>query len=171
MANCLSKRQLQISNGLIDPTNLGEPLEAGWGVIVPADEDPAMRAPVQPLIQHRGDQIGRLPPIFTYESGMSVMDFLYHYGVRCGLAQVAKVPYYLLIPGDPATIPFRLQSGLSLEYATGRLHFDHPNAYAEYVERVLAHEQGGAPDAHKVLFWAPETPGDGADDNGPWGRW
>jgi hypothetical protein len=156
----LGERHLQASYALIDQTNLGEPLEAGWGVIVPAGEDLAMRAAVQPLIQHRGDQIGRLPPIFKYESGMSVTDFLNRYGVLSGLAQVDKVPYYLLILGDPARIPFGFQADLSLEYATGRLHFDDPSAYAEYVERVLAYEQGEARDVRKVLFWAPETPGD-----------
>src|SRR5215510_1406549 len=50
--------------------------EAGWGVIFPSGIDPAVRAALEPLIEHRRQQVGepKLFKIFEGQSGYQHVD-------------------------------------------------------------------------------------------------
>jgi hypothetical protein len=148
-----------------DAEHLDDPAEARWGVIFAAGEDNNIKQALEPLIRHRADQLKIEPKVFEYRPGWTVTDFLVKNGVARGLGEVDKVPYYLLIVGDPEKVPFRFQYELDGEYATGRMCFDGPEGYAAYVEHLIDYETSEAvPNAREAFFWATANEGDRATD-------
>ena len=144
-----------------DVTELGDPAEARWGVIFAASADDRIRQALAPLISHRAARLGFQPPVFTYQPGWSAADFLAAHGVGRGFGEVDKVPYYLLIVGSPAQVPFRFQYELDPEYAVGRLDFDDAAGYADYVARLIEYESAAVvPNAREAIFWATANRGD-----------
>jgi hypothetical protein len=152
----LSRRKSAPHYGM-DIDDLSDPTTARWGVIFADGESASIRQAIAPLIDHRARQLGGEPRIFEVAPNASAVDFLRDNGVERGLGKVALVPYYLLIVGDPARIPFRFQMDLNTEYATGRLDFDSADGYAAYVARLIAYEQAASlPNRREAAFWAPE---------------
>src|SRR5258708_2094613 len=144
-----------------DVHSLDDLSEARWGVVFATDEDERVKRALQPLIKHRADQLGFAPTIFEYKSGWTSVEFLANNGVGRGLGEVEKVPYYLLIVGDPTKIPFRLQYELDAEYATGRLCFDASDGYAAYIECLIDYETTSVvPSSREAMFWATANDGD-----------
>jgi hypothetical protein len=155
------KTFLEMASFGFDEDHLDEPSKAGWGVICTANEDAHVLAAVEELIRHRAKQfksdLVKQEPLI-YQPGASVVEFLDKHGVKRGIGQVAKVPYYLLIIGDPGKIPFRFQYELDSEYAVGRLHFERPEEYRAYIEQLIAYETAGVvPNRREAVFWAPEN--------------
>ena len=127
-----------------DPRNLAE---TGWGVVYAPGTSPEVKAALSPLLSHRRDQAGQGRSSYfqeyEYQPGETASRFLQRNGARCGAAADAdRVPYYLLLVGDPEAIPFTFQSELDVNYAVGRLHFDAAEDYARYARSVADLETG-----------------------------
>jgi len=134
-----------------DQTNLAE---TGWGVIFAAKDTraPAIREALKPLLKLRREQATQKDERYYqeylgaagYRPGDSYLDFLGRdpRNMGPGPANPAKVPYYLLIVGDPEAIPYRFQYQLDVQYAVGRIYFDTLEEYAQYAASVVATETG-----------------------------
>ena len=149
----------------VDPLQLSS---AGWGVIFAPDVEAGVKEALQPLLNHRKAQAsaeGREDYYQEYDlkKGFSKQSFLDHQKVPPGPADPESMPYYLLIVGDPRSIPFRFQSELDVQYAVGRIHFDHPEDYGRYAQAVISAETGDGPVAGRdVTFFSVENPDDRA---------
>lgn len=154
------------SSDIEDPTDLGE---AGWGVIFAEDTPSAVRRALEPLLTLRGDQAKDLYFDLSYQAGDTHQQFMSRIGVRPGPRVIPeKLPYYLLLVGDPAKMSFRFQSELDVQYAVGRIHFDNENpkdpdareAYAAYANAVVAAEEGRKRRREAISFFSVENPRD-----------
>lgn len=137
----------------VDPADVAQ---AGWGVVFLKDEDPAVVAALQPLIEHRRKQINNeaLVRVLEYRAGQEWQDWLDGNGVAAGSVVPTKVPYYLLLVGDPARMPFTFGQLLDVEYGVGRLHFDTPAEYAAYAASVIDYETAAAlPNRKEAVFF------------------
>jgi hypothetical protein len=150
----------------LDPARLEE---AGWGVVLPRSTEAApLLEALAPLLDLRRAQAARRQErgfrVFAgedgYRAGESKVDFLARHGAGPGPADPDKVPYYLLLVGDPEAIPFSFQYQLDVQYAVGRLAFDSLEDYRRYAESVAAAESGAAPRPRRAAFFAPAHPGD-----------
>jgi Peptidase family C25 len=144
--------------------------EAGWGVIFPHDIDPSIPEALSPLLEHRRAQASVDSPqrfrLFlgadAQRPGESHRDFLIRQGVLPeSPVSPDKLPYNLLVVGEPERIPFRFQYGLDVNYSVGRIAFETKEEYARYAESVVrAETQGGA--RRRVAFFGARNPDDRA---------
>jgi hypothetical protein len=125
----------------VDAQDLGQ---AGWGVVFAHDADPQIHAALAALLKLRTDQAGARYKEFSGTAGVRPDDtartWLTRQGVGPGQPQVKKVPYYLLVVGDPESISFRFQYELGLNYAVGRIVFDAVDEYLRYASTVVTHD-------------------------------
>ena len=143
------------------PKNLSE---TGWGVIFPAGDDPTIRKirdALSELLDYRKEQAGANKPHYYrefigddgYYPGITKSAFLQKYGATYSSADPENVPYYLLIVGDPETIPFSFQYQLDVQYAVGRIYFETLEEYASYARSVVMAEKGMVTRPRRLSFF------------------
>jgi endonuclease G, mitochondrial len=153
----------------VDPTRLDE---AGWGVIFPtyATSDPDREEKerrveeiceaLQPLLRLRQGQAGDRFADWCQGTGKRLRvgvdtknAYLARHGAGPGPADPDRVPYYLLLVGSPADIPYRFQSQLDVQYAVGRIHFPTLDEYAAYASNVVAVETSATKLPRRATFF------------------
>jgi hypothetical protein len=140
--------------------------QAGWGVIFAPDVSEADKEGLSPLLQLRrqqaGDRYQEFPEAKAYRSGDTKYSFLGRCGAGPGPVDPKKVPYYLLLVGSPASIPFPFQYQLDVQHAVGRLHLDGPEQYAAYAQSVVTADKGLAQRQREVSFFGVRNQADPA---------
>jgi hypothetical protein len=159
------RRHLGVKEG-VDPLDLAQ---AGWGVILPAGGDPAIREALQDLLELRAAQAGPRFRVFEgpagHRPGESKSAFLVRQGTDpSGPANPERVPYYLLIVGDPQRIPYVFQYQLDVQYAVGRIWFPRVEQYAQYAQSVVEAETGGIRRPRRVTCFGAQSPDDDATE-------
>jgi hypothetical protein len=110
-----------------------------------------MREALAPLLSLRQSQAGAryrdevVDPKFFYRPGESKNSWLARNGSGPGPVDPRKVPYYLLIAGDPQRIPYQFQYQLDVAHAVGRIHFETLDEYHSYARSVAAAEDPTQP--------------------------
>lgn len=115
----------------------------GWGVLWLEEEAPRLRQSLEPLLAHRRRQAGTLYRELSCKPFVLPRQFFADHGVAPGTIDPQRLPYFLLLVGDPERIPFELQYQLSINRAVGRLFFSDSADYERYAKAVVQAELGG----------------------------
>ncbi len=144
--------------------------EVGWGLVVADNDDMTIRDkadgadlpdPLRSLLEHRHGIILRHRPENSLDYLRRYTSSGNEYDVKIaspeyGVAEY-KIPYYLLLYGDPGAIPWEVQFHLNLSFAVGRLHLTGA-ALASYVDALI---QPIPADGRAAVIWSVDH---GTDD-------
>ncbi|HYI09918.1 MAG TPA: hypothetical protein VEK57_12710 [Thermoanaerobaculia bacterium] len=141
------------------------PLEAeraGWAVVIRRGDQATLSA-LQPLLKHRATTLGERVKVLQYE-GESREVWLAKHRVADSDIDPERVPYYLLVAGQSADIPFSFVHDLAVDYAVGRVEFDALDDYTQYAHRIVEYETSATlrQCARRVAFFGPRHEFDGA---------
>lgn len=151
-----------------DPTRIED---AGWGIVFPATASPkqvdAILEALNPLIEARRNKyykVLRGPQGYLWDSGrgQTFVRFLQENGASVGPVNPNQIPYYLLLVGDPQSIPYQFQYDLDTQYVVGRIYFERLEDTYNYARSVAEAESGKLKLSRKAAFFGPQNPGDDA---------
>lgn len=134
---------------------------AGWGVVfsssTPAAQKQAIKDALKPLLDLRHSQAGDLFKIFDdqtgYSPGLAAEQWLTARGSVLNVVDPTQgVPYYLLLIGSPAEIPFEFQYDLDTYFAVGRIAFESPQEYAQYAQNLVNFERSPGQQKRVAIF-------------------
>lgn len=156
---------------LPDLTDWRDP-RVGWGLVLRDDDRLPVQAraraddapePIRQLVADRGNA-----PVLRYargspKSSTSLMRYYEHGAQPAALPIEAaplgtaanSIPYYLLIYGGPADIPWSLQYTLNTRFAVGRLDLT-GDALTRYVTALISSWKGASSQPQRVLVWATD---------------
>jgi hypothetical protein len=143
----------------LDPSDLAQ---AGWGVVFARGTPPEIREALSDLLEDRKQRTGKRFRVLEYLPGETKRDFLRRHGAGPGPVDPEKVPYYLLLVGDPEAIPFEFQFHLSVQYAVGRLCLETLEDYRAYARNVATMDDRPPEGPQRAAFFAPTHPKDEA---------
>lgn len=122
--------------------------QVGWGLVL-AKDDPqadAVKEALMRLLNMRKEQAMERFFVFQGDEGLqhgqSKTQWVAARGVAPGNPNYDKLPYYLLLAGDPAHLPYTFEYQLGVAHATGRISFDAVEDYARYAQSVVDTESG-----------------------------
>lgn len=142
----------------VEPRDLAS---AGWCVVFAPDVKSDVKDALQPLLKHRSAQAGSFYKEYVYQTGQTKEQFLALHGADNGPADPNLVPYYVLLVGSPAALPFQFQYDLDVQYAVGRLFLEKAEDYGKYVEGVLTAERDeSVRPPRRLAFFAPSNEND-----------
>ena len=127
--------------------------KVGWGLIL--HQDAAIPAPIQELLDHRpGSPVLRYQPgIMTHlRNAAANVDIPLVQGPT-GIETPSSLPFYLLIYGSPADIPWELQFRLNQEFFVGRLDLEGA-ALENYVTALIDGWSESDADIEQALAWS-----------------
>jgi hypothetical protein len=164
------KNQAEESFAAVFGTDMNDLSKTGWAVIFAHDADPAIREALQELLDHRRGVAGPLyreyqgdgGKDYGYLPGQTWQDFRSAHAIGEGPAVPRQMPYYVLIVGDPETIPYSFQYQIDVQRAVGRIHFDTLDEYQRYAHSVVQAEKGKLSLPPQAAFWATHNNGDEA---------
>ena len=147
---------------VLDPNDLSE---AGWAVLFSPGTSDTVKKQLQPLIEHRRQQVGddRRFKIFEGADSFAPGDTAESWLARKGIAMQdvdppKGVPFYVMLVGSPQEIPFEFQYGLDLFWAVGRLWFPTPAEYGRYSESVVEYESAASvATSRQMAIFAPRN--------------
>lgn len=143
----------------LDPDDLEQ---AGWGVVWAPGLDPDIRQRMKPLLDLRRQQAGPLFQELEARPGETYLQFLVRFGAAVAPINPKRLPYYLLLVGGPAEIPFEFQYQLDVAHAVGRLSFDTPEEYGRYALGVVAAEDNGIRRPRRLAVFSVQNEDDPA---------
>ena len=147
--------------------------EAGWGVIFSSQPRAGVYEALKPLLDFRKAQASAVDELLYkeyvgltgYLPGDTKRKFLKRNGAAVsGVVDPKRMPYYLMIVGDPGEIPYEFQYQMDVQYGVGRLYFDEVEHYAQYAASVIAAERGELRLPRRAAFFDVSTEGDGATE-------
>ncbi|WP_327097138.1 hypothetical protein OIE68_46000 [Nocardia vinacea] len=152
--------------GAVFGVDLEDLEKAGWGVIFADGTSADVVKALSPLLKLRREQAGSRYCEYRGESAPRPLEtkrrWLARHKMGPGPANPEKVPYYLLLVGDPAALPYQFQYQLDVQYAVGRISFETTHQYSRYAQSVVAAERGERAKSKKITLFGPRNKGDRA---------
>jgi hypothetical protein len=118
------------------PIDYGNLAETGWGLVLPADGDPAIKEALAPLVELRRRESAEYFRILEMRPGESAPSFFGRYGATVLERNPRRMPLYLLLAGSPSMMSFDTENALTASSVVGRLYLSTPDDYARYADAV-----------------------------------